>query len=180
MIGICPTDMASKRSGVRPGDDIWMTGQIGKGYLGLKNLDTDEKAKHYFYLPSPRLELRKALQTWASASLDISDGLVADLGHLASVNNVKLTIEIDNILWPSLSQKLSILKMETQKKMLTHGDDYEVVFTAHPDFREQLENAAKHLPFPVTRIGQCDFGDGVLVTQNGIPMEFEKSGYKHF
>ncbi len=183
LIGVCPEGMACKRFGAKPDDDIWVTGHIGKGFVGLSSLSHPkgpQRPRDYFYKPAPRLELQRILRAWANASIDVSDGFVADLDHLAKASHLAMSVEVSDHLWPSEISEKSLALPETVPSLLTHGDDYEILFTAHADQRALIHEACETFLFPVTRIGKCHLGEGVSVTYKGKKLKFEQTGYSHF
>ena len=107
-IGQVPSGQMVKRSGAQVGDDVWVTGTIGDSYLGLQNIlghalkpaPTSEQLWHWeeaYLRPEPRLLMRKIFREYASASLDVSDGFLADVAHLASASGVSLALCIDDV-----------------------------------------------------------------------------------
>ncbi|NNE57883.1 MAG: thiamine-phosphate kinase [Hellea sp.] len=180
LVGTMPEGLSVTRSGARPGHDIYLTGYLGKGYFGLKGLSKQHVKNDLFYKPAPRLELRTIIRTWASASIDVSDGFAADISHLAETSSVSAVIETDELYWPDDIQKWLANDSGRLNILLTHGDDYEVLFTAHPDHRDEIQKAAQTLDFKVQLIGRCGLGQGVTITSEGHPLAFEQTGYKHF
>lgn len=183
LIGVCPEGMSTRRMGASPGDDIWITGYLGKGFLGLAEIDGQIQNQQFidgFYKPPPRIDLQKTLRTFASAAIDVSDGFVADLGHLAKASQVSATVEISNLSFPVSVKNFWQRGPEMVQKFLTHGDDYEIIFTAHPDYRENIISLAESLDFEVSHIGQCGQGGGVTILDGSLPLEFQSSGYTHF
>jgi len=183
LIGVCPENMSCKRFGAKPDDDIWMTGQVGKGFVGLSSLTNSkgpQRPRDYYYRPVPRLELQSVLRGWASAAIDVSDGFVADLNHIAKASHLAMTVEVTDHFWPSEVKADSLSLPETVPSLLTHGDDYEIIFTAHKDHRTLILEAAEKFLFPVSRIGQCHLGKGVTVKYKGEELTFDRTGYSHF
>jgi len=182
------------RNGAKVGDDIWVTGTIGDAYLGLQSVlgrrlkpTPSQDGLLYFeeayYRPEPRLLFRKALRQYAGACADISDGLIADLAHIASASGVSAVIEIEALpLSPAAKAWLlgqSSLE-DAFKTLMTAGDDYELGFTASPDFGGDVEVAAKTLGLRVSRIGRVENGAGLRASLGGKSVKFDKTGHTHF
>ena len=151
-----------RRSGARPGDRVFVTGPVGDGHFGLKavrgDLDATRLADRY-WLPTPRFGAAEG----ASAAADISDGLIADLGHICRASGVGAVIDLEAV---PLSPEVAALGAGARLKALTGGDDYELVFTAR-------ESAA----IPVGRIVA---GEGVaLLDAAGEPVPLARQGYTH-
>ena len=150
------------RSGARPGDRVFVTGPIGDGCFGLKavrgEIDAPRLAERY-WLPSPRFGAAEG----AAAAADISDGLVADLGHICRASGVAAVIDLEAV---PLSPEVAALGPEARLEALTGGDDYELVLAAR-------ESAA----IPVGRIVS---GEGVTVIDSaGQPVPLARQGYRH-
>lgn len=174
VMGALPSDRALLRSGACPGDQLCVSGTVGDAAAALAFLNElwqpDPAAAEFlyqrFYRPSPRLELGQALLGSATAAIDISDGLLADAGHIAAASGVRL--EIDPAALP-ISAALSNCDDESRRLawQLAGGDDYELLFTL-PDVAD--------LPTGCTVIGHVTDGEGVHCP---IPVSGE-SGYQHF
>lgn len=155
MMGEVPAGKALLRSGAKVGDDVWVSGIIGEA--------ADFSSLRYLR-PEPRIELGLKLRDIASSCVDISDGLVADVGHIATASNVKITLQADAI-------PIANIPLE---KAVTAGDDYELAFTASPDKAEWIGKLA-------TRIGKVEAGSGIVVLDaQSTPITLLKKGYTHF
>ncbi len=167
---------AVRRRGAQPGDEIWVTGTIGDGALGLAALQgrLADPTGHFagrYHLPQPRLGLISP--ALAHAAMDISDGLVQDLGHLARAAG--LAAEIDAHRVPRTRGP----GPEWLETVLTGGDDYELLVAVPPGGGAALQAAAGALP--VTGIGQFLPGEGVRVlNESGAPMSLSRTGWSHF
>jgi thiamine-monophosphate kinase len=172
---------ALRRAGARPGDDLWVTGTIGDGALGLAALqgrlaDPQGWLAGRYRLPQPRLAL--SLNGLASACLDVSDGLIQDVGHLCRAGH--LAAEIDAALVP-LSEAARAAGRDWLETCLTGGDDYELAFAVPPKNAAALHERAAAAGVAVTRIGRFTAGPAeVSVTQDGAPMSLTKLGWSHF
>src|SRR5919106_227542 len=163
-IGEVPGGEALLRSGARSGDDVWVSGTLGDSALGLAVLQGalevgDPMRTHLverYRLPQPRLALGQALRGLARAAIDISDGPLADLGHI--VETAGLGAEIHADLLP-----LAADLPGAQDAALAGGDDYELLFTASPRQRSVIERLAEKLDLPLTRIGQMQAALGLRV-----------------
>ena len=185
ILGEVPRGRALRRDGAQFGDDIWVSGTPGQAALGLaceqgrltlydQVRDDCLKALHQ---PQPRVALGLALRGIARSAIDISDGLLADLGHLLqrSAAGAELEIETLPIVGTGVEQELA------QQCALTGGDDYELCFTAPATARDTLAALADQLPLALTRIGQIRAGHGCVVRDAaGREMKIEKAGYDHF
>ena len=166
MIGEVPAGKALLRSGAKAGDDLWLSGQIGDAALGLKG----GKFAGRYLRPQPRVELGLALRGIATAAIDISDGLVADVGHIAAASGVRVKIAAEDI---------PIAVENTLELALTGGDDYELAFTAPANVG--IEKIAGQLPLQLTKIGRVEAGVGVEVLDAaGEQLHFKRAGYTHF
>jgi thiamine-monophosphate kinase len=182
-----------RRDGAHPGDRIWVSGTIGDAYLGLKVLRADdddleglgpayEKALiARFQLPEPRVTLGPRLIGLAHAMCDVSDGLLADLGHICEVSEVAATVSLRAV--PVSRAALRVLAEEwaTQEALVTGGDDYELLFAAPPEATAAIERLAAELNLPITPIGTIEKGSGVrLLGANGQEVPVAAPGWRHF
>ena len=158
--GTLPKGEAIRRSGAKPGDDIWVSGELGDARLALAALRHEIKLtelelkqiEHRMHQPIPRLELGIQLRGVATAALDISDGLLGDLKHILNQSNVDAQIWIDQ-----LPKSAILLKQDSSIQnqfAACGGDDYEICFTANKDQRSAIEQISKTLNLSLTRIGQ--------------------------
>ncbi len=190
--GEVPTDGLLKRSGAGKGDDIYVTGTIGDSGLGLKVLDgklklskeSDEFLSKRYWLPEPRLIFASALKSFATASLDISDGLLADANHLACASGVQGLLDLTTLPFSAAAKGfLETAKdpMSGVKFLATCGDDYEILFTAPAAMRRSVEMAAKASRTQVTRIGKTRSGHGIVtIDENGTEEQIPQAGFDHF
>ncbi len=176
-IGHVAPGAAVRRNGAEPGDELWVTGTIGDGALGLlaaqgKLADPDGFLAGRYRLPRPRLGLlRPGL---VRAAMDVSDGLVQDAGHLARAASLGVLIEA--ALVPLSDAARAAGRLET---CLTGGDDYELLMAVPPGGGEALRLAAGAVP--VARIGRFYAGDGVVVQDaGGSPLPLSRTGWSHF
>ena len=192
-IGHVPKGAMVTRSGAQPGDDVWLTGTLGQACLGLKVIEDDTAVadidpqvkvrwQQAYYCPEPRLDMMKILRTKATASADISDGLLADLGHIGRASALAMDISLESIpLRTDVRQWVSGQQDETLLQLITFGDDYEIAFIAHPEDADAIRTHARSLAFPLTHIGVCRSGAGVnLLRENGDKVDIERPGFSHF
>jgi thiamine-monophosphate kinase len=183
-IGEVPTGAALLRSGAQPGDDVWVSGWLGDAALGLKVLqgkleDSEARASliERYRLPQPRLALGKALRGIASAAIDISDGLVADLGHILEVSGVGAELRADALPLSAAARNLR----GARDAALSGGDDYELLFTAPPERRADIEALVRRLGLPLTRIGAIRAEPGLhVLDEKGRELTIPKGGWQHF
>lgn len=189
-LGIVPKGAMLKRSGARPGDVVFVSGSVGDAGAGLALLRGDLPSLGVadsaaliarYRTPTPRLALGRALRGLASASLDVSDGLLADLGHIGEVSKVRLVIEAAKIPLSSPVRALWGVTGDGIVRAATAGDDYELAFTAPPSARAGIAEAAKGAGIAVHEIGRVEAGTGVdMVGANGQRIAVEQGGYRHF
>ena len=184
-LGEVPKGTALLRRGARPGDDVWVSGTLGDAALGLKvlqgELDVTDDARAWlierYRLPRPRLALGQALRGIASAAIDISDGLVADLGHVLEVSGVGAELHADALPLSPAARDLP----GARDAALAGGDDYELLFTAPPKRRGDLEALARRLDLPLTRIGSIRAKPGLdVLDEAGSLLQVPKAGWEHF
>lgn len=178
-IGEVPPGLALERAGARPGDDIWVSGELGGAALGLSRPEIPEAAKR-LHSPEPRVELGERLRRLAHAAIDVSDGLAGDLAHILRRSGVGATIEYPRIPKCRAFEALNDPQLE-KDCVLSGGDDYELVFTAPREHRAELESLARELRLGLTRIGTIHAGDARLAVLDaqGKPLE-HRGGFDHF
>ena len=174
--GFVPQGRMVKRSGAKPGDAVYVTGTIGDSGGGLaifkreKHTLSDSDRDYLigrYRVPQPPVGFASRLRDVAHASVDISDGLIADLRHIASVSGVRIAVEGAQV---PLSQPLRAFWGEDALlRAVTAGDDYQIAFTAPPE-----------LNGPFTRIGRVEAGDGVNLIVDGHVVGISLTGYQHF
>lgn len=185
--GIVPSGQALRRSAATEGEDLWTSGTIGDSALALEakhaGLEAAEVAflKDRYLLPRPRIALGIALRGVASACIDVSDGLVADLGHVCRSSGIGGEVWTTSI--PLSRPARAVLGADTEliRTVLGGGDDYELLFCAPPERREDIETLAQGCGVAVTRIGRMHDGDGVVVLDaKGAEISLTFHGYTHF
>jgi len=178
-IGEVPPGLALERAGARPGDDVWVSGELGGAALGLVRPEIAEAAKR-LHLPEPRVELGERLRRLAHAAIDVSDGLAGDLAHILERSNVGASVEYARIPKCAAFAKLGDPELE-KNCVLSGGDDYELVFTAPRAHRPELESLARELGLALTRIGEIHGGTPQLAVLDaqGKPLA-HRGGFDHF
>jgi len=174
--GFVPQGKMVRRSGAQAGDAVYVTGTIGDSGGGLaifrrekhtlNESDRDHLIARY-RVPQPPVQFAGPLREIAHASVDVSDGLIADLGHIASASAVRIVVEGEAV---PLSPPLRALWGNAALlRAVTAGDDYQIAFTASPG-----------LEGPFTRIGRVEAGEGVSLTLGGAAVALPRTGYRHF
>ncbi len=188
IIGEVAKGKALRRSGAMPGDDIWVSGHLGNAALALAHLrqhiklDAAELAVCLpaLHTPMARVELGQRLIDIAHSAIDVSDGLLADLGHILDCSHVAATIHLEKIACSWVMKKYLMLSLAVDC-LLAGGDDYELCFTAPETKRTEIVQLAQELTIPLTRIGNISEGEGLLLLDsNGNAITHEKKGYDHF
>jgi thiamine-monophosphate kinase len=179
-----------RRSGARPGDRIWVSGTIGDAYLGLKVLRGDYRTlapadraalTARFQLPEPRTGLGPRLAGIAHAMCDVSDGLLADLGHICEASGTAATVEAATLPLSPAARRAIAGEPDLPAHLATGGDDYELLFAAPPEASAAIEHLAVELALPITAIGAIDGGEGVrLLDASGNAIPVAAAGYRHF
>lgn len=185
--GQVPHGTALRRDGAQVGDDIWVSGMPGeaaaalrlwqRGALAVERIAADtghEQLRQRLLRPTPRVALGLALRGIASAAVDVSDGLLADLGHITARSGVGAQLALD-ALPLSAALRGSFDEEQARDCVLRGGDDYELCFTAAPSQRGVLQVLADQLQLPLTRIGVIQTGSGVQ--GDGVQ---GPGGYQHF
>jgi len=178
-MGEVPPGMALERAAARPGDDIWVSGELGGAALALMHPELTEAAKRLHW-PEPRVELGERLRRLAHAAIDISDGLAGDLAHIAERSQVAATVEYEAIPKSGAFGALKAVEVE-RDCVLSGGDDYELLFTAPRGHRAELEALGVELELRLTRIGAIAAGPArvAILDAQGRSLE-HRGGYDHF
>lgn len=183
MMGLVDAGRALKRSGASVGDSIWVTGTLGDaaGYIAsgfVSDASFDELAGR-FWLPEPRLKFAQIAGAYIESCIDVSDGLLADLGHICSASGVAAELIADKI--PLSEELVSLVAGSALNLALTGGDDYELCFTAKPEVESKLKELAAVENIRLTKIGAIRDGAGVeCLDTEGRSLEINQRGYSHF
>jgi thiamine-monophosphate kinase len=180
---------ALRRDAAEPGDDIWISGALGDARLALaaylNEIALDpaalDLAARRMHAPTPRVALGRLLAEGrlAHAALDISDGLVGDLGHILAASKVGAVLDVDALpAGPALARQDSALR---RRFTAAGGDDYELCFTAPAANRGAILAAGERCGTPVTRVGSIEAAPGLrLVDRDGKPLLLDLRGWDHF
>ena len=188
IMGEVPQGAALRRDAAQLGDEIWVSGRVGDAALALAHmqgkLTLDEAGFNAvapaLHMPQPRVALGLALRGVAHSAIDVSDGLLADLGHILARSQVAANLQfaalpLSGLLRPFIGQALG------QQCALAGGDDYELCFTAAPAQRAAIEKISAALELPLSCIGHVVAGSGCRVyAADGKEMQTGKTGYDHF
>lgn len=188
IIGEVPASQALRRGGAQIGDDIWVSGALGDAALALAHLqggvvlsDAEFAAcASRLHQPQPRVALGIALRGIANSAIDVSDGLLADLGHILDLSQAGAHVDLMSLpisasLGRYFSQRLGM------QCALAGGDDYELCFTVPAPRHAEVERLSIQLGLPLTRIGKVVAGRECLVRDaSGNPIKPESTGYEHF
>jgi thiamine-monophosphate kinase len=186
-VGDLPRQYARGRAGARPGDDVWVSGTLGDAALALAArageaalpADAAAFAQARLERPTPRVALGEALRGLASACIDVSDGLLGDLGHILARSRVGAVLH-----WTALPQSEAVRRAPEplrRRCVLAGGDDYELLFTAPAARRGEVAAAAERARTPATRVGAITEGrDLIVLDEGGRRMDTPFSAYDHF
>jgi thiamine-monophosphate kinase len=184
IIGVVPPSKAITRSGAQPGDGIYITGYLGEAGLALLALQHKiplssaplAQAQKRLDYPDPRIAVGLALRGIASAAIDISDGLAADLSHILEQSQVGASIPLANLPISPLMQSIPVEK--AHELILSAGDDYELCFTVPAKLEPELKQVLK---CPYHCIGVIDDIPGLrILDADAKPLSLQKKGYEHF
>jgi thiamine-monophosphate kinase len=193
VMGEVPPGQALRRDGAHPGDDVWVSGVIGsaamalayrQGRLFMEQIDA-ARVLPALYLPTPRVELGIALRGIATSAIDISDGLLGDLGHILQRSQTgpgPIGARLEFAALPTLPLVHNYLHEAVARDcLLAGGDDYELCFTAPASRHDAVQAAARNAGVAVTRIGCITAEAGlVVIDAAGMPLPIERTGFDHF
>jgi thiamine-monophosphate kinase len=186
--GEVPQGQALLRSGARAGDDIYVSGTLGDARLALEVFrgtvsvpaDVFEAARARMEQPTPRLALGQALRGIATSAIDVSDGLLGDLGHILRQSSVGARIET-SVAAGLMAAQGALDENQRLEYVLAGGDDYELLFTAPAVQHDAVQAAAREAHIPTTRIGRIEAEPGLrLVDSQGRPIQQRYGSFDHF
>jgi thiamine-monophosphate kinase len=199
-VGAVPTGQMLRRSTAQVGDLLYASGTIGDGALGLLVATEDQRAKSWsldadarafllsrYRRPQPRTNLAPVTRHFATAGMDISDGLVIDAGRLCRASGVTATIRASDVPLSDAARASLHADPQCLEIILTGGDDYELLFTVPPARRDAVDRAAEAAGTPVHCIGEitghvtnANKHPVTVIGSDGAPLEFTHPGYTHF
>jgi thiamine-monophosphate kinase len=187
IMGEVSISKALKRSGAQIDDDIWVSGHLGSAALGLAHLQNKlhilgnalPACLNALHMPMPRVVLGLALRDIATSCIDISDGLLADLGHILTASNCGALIHLEKA--PCIEYlKKALDDKQIQQYILAGGDDYELCFTAPKTKQAEIKMLSKQLNVPITCIGKTRMDIGLQSIYKNNEITLNKQGFDHF
>jgi thiamine-monophosphate kinase len=194
VIGSVPQGKMVRRKGAKPGDKVFVTGTIGDATLGLR-LRTDQDAArrwkldeparqhlaHRYLIPEPRNAIAHIMIEYASAAMDVSDGLAGDFTKLCRASGVSADIEVARVPLSGAAMAALAVEPELIEPVLTGGDDYEVLATVPPSKAEGFQEAARAAGVAVADIGTINASQAApRFIRAGQPLEFKRRSFSHF
>ncbi len=182
-MGLVEPGMVLTRDGARNGDLVVVSGQLGHAAHALEQLKAggspDSQSRAALEIPEPRLQLGRRLRGLATSCIDLSDGLVADLGHILKASAVGADIRVDVL--PGSASLAGLAEKQRRQLQATGGDDYELCFTIPANRRNELDGMARECGSPLTVIGEINTsGELVCLTDDGNVFVPRGRGYDHF
>ena len=185
--GLTPEGSYLSRSGAKSGDWLYVTGELGDAALALQQItgkvDIEVQfidiIKNKLDYPKPRVLAGQTLREYASSAIDLSDGLIADLGHICQASNVGANIVLDALPLSTIMRD-SLLSDDAITLALSGGDDYELLFTVSEDNKVGMETAMSHAGTKVTCIGQLNASQTISTTLNNKAIPINTAGFEHF
>jgi thiamine-monophosphate kinase len=183
-MGCVPRGQALRRDGARPGDLVLVTGTLGDAALALRGLDdVPVELRQRLDRPAPRVAAGLALRGLASSAIDVSDGLLADLGHILAASGVGAELAVDRL--PRSAEFVQRVggpgQADWYRLPLSGGDDYELCLTLPPERLETLRPRLAVLPLAVTPVGRITAGGALHCHhEDGRPYQPDRTGYDHF
>lgn len=185
--GWTPESKVLTRAGASANEDVYVSGTLGdaalavaaiRGDVQLSEADLEIVSRRLHY-PNPRVTLGLALRDVASAVIDVSDGLAADLEHLTNMSSVGCDLNLDR--FPlSKTHRRYLSETDDWQFAISGGDDYELCFTAATDKQEKIMQISSDLEIALTRIGSISSEAGVRITNGGRQVDIATMGFKHF
>jgi len=187
VLGWCPAGATVLRSGARAGDAAVVLGAIGDGWLGLQAArgelaDPGGRLAAHYRTPTPLLVLREGLRAFARAAADVSDGLVADVGHVARASGLAVSLDLADLPLSTAAVAWCAVQpdhAEARLALATGGDDYAIVCAADPADVPALKLIASESGVPFARVGLFERGEGVRVAFAGREVTVATPGWSH-
>jgi thiamine-monophosphate kinase len=187
VMGEVPPGQALRRAGGRPGDELWVSGRLGDARLALEAFrgkvslrgEAFDDVRRAMERPQPRVALGLALRGIASAAIDLSDGLVGDLGHVMRASGVGATLRLRDL--PHGPHVAACSEAQRRQCLLGGGDDYELLFSAPASAHAQVRGAGERANVAVTCVGTLDEALGLrVVDAAGAPVALAERAFDHF
>jgi len=188
IIGEVPRGCTMRRDGARPGDDIYVTGTLGSAAAAVEFSilikiacnDSEKELLRRYWEPEPQFAFGQALRMLATSCVDISDGLLADLGHITRTSGCGAIVELAKL--PITESLIDVAGVDAARLLAaTGGDDYELCFTLPPECEMKLKQAASIYGVVVSRVGRIVSGADVrLIDEAGTRVSLGDKGYRHF
>jgi thiamine-monophosphate kinase len=187
VLGEVPPGQALRRNGAKPGDELWVSGRLGDARLALEIFRDQlsvtgqafDELRRAMERPQPRVALGLALRGVASAAIDLSDGLVGDIGHVLRASRVGATLCLDD--FPRSHHVDAAPPALRRQCLLAGGDDYELLFAAPAGAHERVREAGERAGVAVTCIGTLDAEPGLrVVDAAGAPVPHNERAFDHF
>lgn len=185
--GLLPEDKYITRSGAKPGDWVYVTGELGGAAIGLQHVQGkvvleakhQESALQRLNFPKPRILAGQAIRGYASSAIDLSDGLISDIVHLCKSSKVGANIVLDNL--PVAQACIDTLGIDKARELaLKGGDDYELLFTVSQNNKVAMETSMGNTRNVITCIGQLNPSEKLTVTLDSKAIDIHATGYEHF
>ncbi|MFL0810828.1 MAG: thiamine-phosphate kinase [Agarilytica sp.] len=195
--GLVPKGKAITRAGAKPGDIVYVSGRLGDAALALRCLqgevsfstqkEQDEISRAY-YTPQPHIALGERLSGVASAAIDVSDGFIADLGHICRLSKVGAELDVSALPISAIFSDY-VSEKESLQMALYGGDDYQLCFTAPESQSLAIAQMSDALNIPLTPVGHLSENEGIRAQSmnksvapfiDAVSQEFRRDGYKHF
>ena len=190
MFGTVPEGTMVRRAGAKAGDRVFVTGTIGDAALGVmmrngKRWKLDEPQRQHllsrYLVPQPRNALVEAVRIYASAAMDISDGLVGDFGKLCRVSGVAADVDVARVPLSEAARAVIAANPDAVESVLTGGDDYEIICTVPPAKAGSFQAAAGAANVAVSEIGEIKAGEGTrFIAADGRALTFKRASFSHF
>jgi thiamine-monophosphate kinase len=191
--GIVPRGRMVRRSTAKPGDVLLVTGTIGDSTLGLRLRREPQLTSRWglsatqaqalvgrYLVPEPRNALAAAVLTYASAAMDVSDGLAGDLGKLCRASGVAVDVDVARVPLSEAATTAQAAEPALIETLISGGDDYEIVLSVAPTALDAFKKAAAAAGVAVTELGRLALGSGAHFTRDGVPLTLAKHSYSHF
>ncbi len=192
VVGEAPAGKALTRSGASPGDSIFVTGNLGDGAAALEIVSSilenaersdSDRLLQRFYCPQPQIQAGLKLRSVASACIDVSDGLLADLGHICKASAVTAVVQAEQV--PIAADVRQVSPLDALDWALCGGDDYQLCFTVAPTQLATVERWVQSGELDASKIGIIEVSKESInlvsvVDKNNNSLTIEKPGYNHF